>query len=200
MPWTSEQFWQRRARAKLTKYYGRNEAGMLVRKTAFRQCDNKTPNQLHEFANEDEVLDFEAACYLDGTGYRVKFWSAPPDTVPKEQLALQSTLTNAVQQDGNETRVQMASVEQGLHESLAHLQETVEQGQNHSKSGSQLQREATRRKQEEARDKLAAHLRYVERPVPEEPLQSLTYYKGLMREPALVAAVNEKRAREAAGH
>ena len=38
------------------------------------------------------------------------------DTVPKEQLALEDSITHAVAKDGNETRVQLQSVEEGVHE------------------------------------------------------------------------------------
>ena len=77
MPITAEQHRRRRA----LQNYGRNEAGSLVRKTAFRECDYLN-EQLREFATEEEVLAFEAARYEDGTGHNVRFRSQPKATVP----------------------------------------------------------------------------------------------------------------------
>ena len=77
MPITAEHHRHRRALQK----YGRNEAGSLVRKTAFRECDYLN-EQLREFATEEEVLACEAARYEDGTGRNVRFGSQPNSTVP----------------------------------------------------------------------------------------------------------------------
>ena len=108
---TAEQFRQRRALQK----YGRNAADKLVRASAFRECDYTEAGQLREFATEAEVLAFEAARYEDGTGSKVKFWNKPRATVPPEQLALEAAIAHAVGEDGNQTRVQLAGVEEGIH-------------------------------------------------------------------------------------
>ena len=110
----AEQHRQRRALQK----YAHNAAGKLVRAAAFRACDYTETGLLREFTNEDEVLAFEADCYNDGSGYQVRFSSKPRATVPQEQLALQASLEQAVEEDGNQTRLQLTSVEEGLH---AHL-------------------------------------------------------------------------------
>ena len=110
----AEQHRQRRALQK----YARNAAGKLVRTAAFRACDYTEAGLLREFANDDAVLAFELDRYSDGSGYQVKFSSKPRATVPQEQLALQASLEQAVEEDGNQTRLQLTSVEEGLH---AHL-------------------------------------------------------------------------------
>ena len=66
-------------------------------------------------ATEAEVLAFEAARHEDGTGSKVKFWNKPRATVPPEQLALEAAIAHAVGEDGNQTRVQLAGVEEGIH-------------------------------------------------------------------------------------
>ena len=88
MPLSADEKRNKRALAN----YGRNAAGKLVRAAAFRECDYTAAGQHHEFAAEDEVLAFEAERYNDGSGYRVKFWSQPKATVPKEQLALEASM------------------------------------------------------------------------------------------------------------
>ena len=110
----AEQHRQRRALQK----YARNAAGKLVRTAAFRACDYTEAGLLREFANDDAVLAFELDRYSDGSGYQVKFSSKPKATVPQEQLALQASWEQAVEEDGNQTRLQLTSVEEGLH---AHL-------------------------------------------------------------------------------
>ena len=109
---TAQQFRERRALAK----YGKNSAGNLVRATAFRECDYTDLGALREFGDKEEVLEFEEARHQDGTGYRVRFTAVPRETVPPEQQALQVATDNAVAKDGNETRVQLQGVEEGLHE------------------------------------------------------------------------------------
>ena len=111
---TAQQFRERRALAK----YGKNSAGNLVRATAFRECDYTDLGALREFGDKEEVLEFEEARHQDGTGYRVRFTAVPRETVPPEQQALQAATDNAVAKDGNETRVQLQGVEEGLHERL----------------------------------------------------------------------------------
>ena len=110
----AEQHRQRRALQK----YARNAAGKLVRTAAFRACDYTEAGLLREFANDDAVLAFELDRYSDGSGYQVKFSSKPKATVPQEQLALQASWEQAVEEDGNQTRLQLTSVEEGLR---AHL-------------------------------------------------------------------------------
>ena len=108
---TAEQFRQRRALQK----YKRNAADKLVRASAFRECDYTEVGQLREFTTEAEVLAFEAARYEDGTSSKVKFWNKPKATVAPEQLAIEATTAYAVAEDGNQTRVQLAGVEEGIH-------------------------------------------------------------------------------------
>ena len=58
-------------------------------------------------------------------------------------------------------------------EQLRGHDEILQRLDNHTKSSSQLQREATKRKQEELRDEYQAVLRSVGWALPQEPLQSL---------------------------
>ena len=111
MGFTAEQHRQRRTMQK----YGRNAANKFVRTAAFRECDYTEAGELHEFVTEADVLAFETARYEDGTGYKVKFWNRPRATVAAEQLALEATVVHAVADDGNETRVQLSMVEEGIH-------------------------------------------------------------------------------------
>ena len=115
---TAEQFRERRALQK----YARNAAGKIVRRSAFRQCDYIADGRLREFDTEADVLNFEAERYKDGTGHKVKFWKKPKATVPREQLALQEEVVHAVQEDGNQTRVQLEGVEEGLHGRLDEME------------------------------------------------------------------------------
>ena len=125
---TAEQHRQRRALQK----YARNAAGKLVRVAAFRACDYTEAGQLHEFASESEVVAFEAERYNDGTGNRVRFMSKPSATVPPEQIALQTAVQHLVSVDGNETRVHLASVEEGLHVRLDDISQRLDALQVHS--------------------------------------------------------------------
>ena len=118
---TAEQFRERRALQK----YARNAAGKIVRRSAFRQCDYIADGRLREFDTETDVLNFEAERYKDGTGHKVKFWKKPKATVPREQLALQEEVVHAVQEDGNQTRVQLEGVEEGLHERLDSMETSL---------------------------------------------------------------------------
>jgi len=111
MGFTAEQHRQRRTMQK----YGRNATNKFVRTAAFRACDYTPSGELHEFSCEADVLAFETARYQDGTGYKVKFWNRPRATVAAEQLALEATVVHAVADDGNETRVQLSMVEEGIH-------------------------------------------------------------------------------------
>ena len=118
----AEQHRQRRALQK----YARNAAGKLVRAAAFRACDYTEAGLLREFSTEDAVLTFELDCYNDGSGYQVRFSSKPRATVPQEQLALQAALEQAVEEDGNQTRLQLTSVEEGLHARLDDISQRVD--------------------------------------------------------------------------
>ena len=66
---------------------------------------------------------------------------------------------------------------------------------NRGKSGSELQKEATQRKQEELRDKYFNVLRDIRRPLPEEPLQPAAQYKARLRE---LRPLEAEKKREAA--
>jgi len=94
--------------------YGRNAANMFVRTASFRACDYTPAGELREFATEADVFAFETARWEDGTGSSVRFSSRPRATVPAEQLALEA-VGNVVAEDGNETRVQLSVVEEGIH-------------------------------------------------------------------------------------
>ena len=122
MVWNAEQHRQRRALQK----YARNAAGKLVRTAAFRACDYTETGLLHEFCNEDAILAFELERYSDGSGYQVKFSNKPRATVPQEQLALQASLERAIEEDGNQTRVQLTSVEEGLHARLDDISQRLD--------------------------------------------------------------------------
>ena len=62
-----------------------------------------------------ESFAFDEECRLNGTGGRkAAHLPKPKDTVPREQLALEKAVTNAVQEDGNKTRVQLENVEDML--------------------------------------------------------------------------------------
>ena len=98
--------------------YAENAAGSYVRVSAFRECDYRDDGSLREFPTEAEVLAFEAARYSDGTGNRVKFWSAPRASVPEGQRALHDNLAQAVQAEGNAVCAQLEAAEEGLHERL----------------------------------------------------------------------------------
>ena len=98
--------------------YAENAAGSYVRVSAFRECDYRDDGSLREFPTEAEVLAFEAARYSDGTGNRVKFWSAPRASVPEGQRALHDNLEQAVQAEGNAVCAQLEAAEEGLHERL----------------------------------------------------------------------------------
>lgn len=109
MPLTDTEKRQRRVLAK----YGRNAAGKFIRAAAFRECDYTPEGALKEFDTDKDALAFEEERYKDGTGYHVKFWSKPKDTVPKKQLALEKAVRHAVEEDGNKTRVQMEQCDEG---------------------------------------------------------------------------------------
>jgi len=110
MAFTVEQHRQRRQMQK----YGRNAANMFVRTASFRACDYTPAGELREFATEADVFAFETARWEDGTGSSVRFSSMPRATVPAEQLAME-VVGNAVAEDGNETRVPLSVVEEGIH-------------------------------------------------------------------------------------
>ena len=127
---TAEQFRKRRALQK----YGRNAAGNLVRTAAFRACDYTDAGALRELAAEDEMLAFEAERYNDGSGHRVRFSSVPNATVPQEQAALHAAVQHAVAEDGNDTRVQLAGVEEGLRAHLDDISQLLDALQSRSQA------------------------------------------------------------------
>ena len=94
--------------------YGRNAANQFVRIAAFRACDYTPAGELNQFQCEADVFAFETARWEDGTGSGVRFSSRPRATVPAEQLAMEA-VGNVVAEDGNETRVQLSVVEEGIH-------------------------------------------------------------------------------------
>ena len=98
--------------------YAQNAAGCYVRVSAFRECDYRDDGSPREFPTEADVLTFEAERYKDGTGNRVKFWSAPRASVPEGQRALHDNLAQAVQAEGNAVCAQLEAAEEGLHERL----------------------------------------------------------------------------------
>ena len=99
--------------------YGENAAGKWVRRSAFREVDYAPddPTKLREFATFAEAFAFDEACRADGTGGRsAKYAAQPKSSVPEEQRAVCTAIADALKEDGNETRVQLASVEDGVHE------------------------------------------------------------------------------------
>ena len=106
-------------------HYGKNLAGKLVRRSAFRECDYTPEGYLREFDAEDAVQAFEKACYEDGTGHNCKFWKKPKDTVPRKQLALHEFLKHAIKEEGNEIKVQVEQAAEGLHERHDETQQLV---------------------------------------------------------------------------
>ena len=95
--------------------YGQNAAGKWVRKQAWRDCDYTQDGHLKEFDSEEAFLQFEEDRYQQGAS-QAHYGKQPRGTVPREQLALEEAITHAVAKDGNETRVQLQSVEESLHE------------------------------------------------------------------------------------
>ena len=93
--------------------YGQNAAGKWVRKTAWRACDYIDGGQLRQFDTEEAFLTFEEERRAQGHS-QAHYEKLPRGTVPKEQLALEEAITNAVAKDGNETRVHLQSVVEGL--------------------------------------------------------------------------------------
>ena len=113
MVFTAQQHRERRTMQK----YGRNAANQFVRIAAFRACDYTPAGELNQFQCEADVFAFETARWEDGTGYKVRFSNRPRATVPAEQLAVEA-VGNVVTQDGNQTRVQLSVVDEGLHTRL----------------------------------------------------------------------------------
>ena len=109
--------------------YGENAAGKWVRRSAFREVDYAPddPTKLREFATFAEAFAFDEACRADGTGGRsAKYAAKLKSSVPEEQRAVCTAIADALKEDGNETRVQLASVEDGVHERFEVLNEKVE--------------------------------------------------------------------------
>ena len=65
------------------------------------------------------TIELHVSLFWEGPGPK------PKDTVPKEQLVLEEAIARTIEKDGNETRVQPASVEDSLHERRAVLEEKV---------------------------------------------------------------------------
>ena len=105
---------QRKRRA--CSNYGQNAAGKCVRKTAWRACDYTDAGCLREFDEKEAFLMFEEERRAQGH-YQSHYEKELRDTVPKEQLALGDAITHAIKKDGNESRVQLQRMEEGMHES-----------------------------------------------------------------------------------
>ena len=86
-----------------------------------------TPSRLWEFAAFAQPFAVDEACRADGTGGRsAKYAAQPKSSVPEEQRAVCTAIADALQEDGNETRVQLASVEDSVHERFDALSGKVE--------------------------------------------------------------------------
>ena len=110
---------QRKQRLQREERYGENTAGKWVRSSAFREIDYdpNDPTRLREFDSFDEAFAFDEECRLNNTGGRKALHlPKPKDTVPKEQLVLEKAITHAVRKEGNETRVALQHVDEGLHD------------------------------------------------------------------------------------
>ena len=127
MVFTVEQHRQRRQMQK----YGRNAANQFVRIAAFRACDYTPAGELNQFQCEADVFAFETARWEDGTGSSVRFSSRPRATVPAEQLAMEA-VGNVVAEDGNETRVQLSVVEEGIHARIDAMSSRLDRVLDHS--------------------------------------------------------------------
>ena len=89
--------------------YGQNTSGNWVRKKAWRECDYTDEGRLKEFDTEEAFLQFEEERSQRGPS-QAQYEKKPRNTVPKDQLALEETITNVIVDDGNETRVYRTSV------------------------------------------------------------------------------------------
>ena len=118
--------------------YGQNAAGKWVRKKAWRECDY-TDGHLREFDTEGDFLAFEEERRVQGH-CQAHYEKKPRSTVPKEQLALEEAIANAVAADGNETRVQLQNVEEGLHERLDKQEADLREIRAHQKRESEDQK------------------------------------------------------------
>jgi len=94
-----------------------------------------------------DLSDAEVAYLIE---YRTKAEAEQNKQLGEKLSAATSALAGQASANHQEARVQLATVEEGLHARLASLEAAVERGQNLTKNGHQLQREATTRKQEEA--------------------------------------------------
>ena len=115
---------QRRRRA--CSHYGKTSAGKWVRKRAWRACDYTEECHLKEFQSEMDFLWFEEDRYQQGAS-QAHYEKTLRATVPKEQLALEEAVTQAVARDGNETRVQLQGMEECLHERFDCVEREVRQ-------------------------------------------------------------------------
>ena len=96
-----------------------------MRKQAWRQCDYAPDGHLREYDTEEAFLQFEENRRQQGPS-QAKYEKKPRATVPKEQLALEGAIAHTVAKDGNETRVRLASVEDGVHERFDGLDDKLE--------------------------------------------------------------------------
>ena len=103
--------------------YGRNASDKWVRKKAWRDCDY-IDGFLREFETEDAFLKFEEE-RREGGSYQAHYDKKPRMTVPDAQLALDESMKNAIEADGNETRVQIHNMEEGLHSRLEELETSL---------------------------------------------------------------------------
>ena len=112
----------------------------------------------------------------------------------KAQQQEEEILGNALAAAQGNIMTQAAANHDEVMEKLRGHGEILQRLDTQTKSSRELQRAATKRKQEERRDKYHAVLLSVGRPLPEELLQSVAEYKARVREPTLLAAVAEKKA------
>ena len=78
-----------------------------------------------EFDSEEAFLQFEEDRYQQGEARARRFEKKARMTVPETQLALEESIQNGIEADGNETRVQMQNMEEGLYRRLDELQTSL---------------------------------------------------------------------------
>jgi len=103
-----------------------------VRKTAWRACDYTDAGRLREFDGKAAFLVFEEERRAQGH-YQAHYENELRDTVPKEQLALEDAITHAIKKDGNESRVQLQRMEEGMHERHDEQQAALHQIRSHQR-------------------------------------------------------------------
>ena len=117
-----------------------------------------------------------------------------PACSKRQQQQEKKDLGDAVAAAQGNIMGQAAANHDEVMENLRGHGEILQRLDNHTKSSSQLQREATKRKQEELRDKYQAVLQSIGWALPQEPLQSLAEYRNRLRDPVLRTALAEKAA------